>query len=158
MGRGVTEVRVGISVDGTAGSVTAVDTSVHDLRRRLSGEPQLRGRLRPVDSAPPPGAMGLPGEALLALLEPGGVVTTFAAGLITWLATRRTACTVSVTRPDGTEITLTSTSVKNLSPQKRAEFIREITAALDEGATEAPVPNRAARTTTRPDEGTSRQE
>ncbi|MDN0196957.1 hypothetical protein [Streptomyces sp. S.PNR 29] len=137
----MTEVRVGISVDGTTtgagGHGTVTDTGLHDLRRRLATEPELRGRIRLDGSAPlPPGAMGFPGEALLALLEPGGVVTTFAAGLVAWLAARRTECTVTVTRPDGTQITVTSTRVRNLTAQERAEFIREITAALDESAPE----------------------
>ncbi|OKK04987.1 hypothetical protein AMK26_15310 [Streptomyces sp. CB03234] len=115
----------------------ATDTGVHDLRRRLAGEPELRGRIRTDGSGPlPAGAMGLATDALLAVLEPGGVVTTFAAGLVTWLAARRTECTVTVTRPDGTQITLTATRIRNLTAQQRAEFVREITAALDESGPE----------------------
>ncbi|MFF9868093.1 hypothetical protein ACF1G0_22190 [Streptomyces sp. NPDC013953] len=128
----MTELQVGISVEDTA-----TDGGVHDLRRRLATEPELRGRIRAEGpSTLPPGAMGLPADALLAFLEPGGVLTTFAAGLVTWLAARRTECTVTVTRSDGTQVTVTSTRIRNLTPQQRAEFIREITAALDEGAPE----------------------
>ncbi|WP_143608533.1 effector-associated constant component EACC1 [Streptomyces sp. CB03234] len=128
----MTELRVGISVEDAA-----TDTGVHDLRRRLAGEPELRGRIRTDGSGPlPAGAMGLATDALLAVLEPGGVVTTFAAGLVTWLAARRTECTVTVTRPDGTQITLTATRIRNLTAQQRAEFVREITAALDESGPE----------------------
>lgn len=76
--------------------------------------------------------MGLAGDTLLALLEPGGIVATFTAGLVTWLASRRTECTVTAIRPDGTRITITSTRIKNLDAQQRNEFIREITAALQE--------------------------
>lgn len=123
---------MGISVEDAA-----TDTGVHDLRRRLAGEPELRGRIRTDGSGPlPAGAMGLATDALLAVLEPGGVVTTFAAGLVTWLAARRTECTVTVTRPDGTQITLTATRIRNLTAQQRAEFVREITAALDESGPE----------------------
>ncbi|MFF5155643.1 hypothetical protein ACFY3N_05125 [Streptomyces sp. NPDC000348] len=128
----MTEVRVGISVGGTA-----AEGGVHELRRHLATEPELRGRVRTDGSAPlPPGAMGLPGEALLALLEPGGVLTTFAAGLVTWLAARRTECTVTVTRPDGTQVTVTSTRARNLTPRQRADLVREITASLDENGPE----------------------
>lgn len=111
-----------------------------DLRRWLAGQPGLRGRVRrDTASGPPPGAMGAGTDVILALLEPGGVVTVLAGAVVTWLQTRRGGRTVTLTRPDGTEITISSVEVGPLDARQASELAERLAAALeqDEGAPEA---------------------
>ncbi|MFI6207465.1 hypothetical protein ACIBAI_13830 [Streptomyces sp. NPDC051041] len=104
----------------------------HELRRWLAGEPRLRGRIRKGgDAAPPPGTMGAGTDALIALLEPGGVAAVFAGAVVAWVQSRRGSQTVTVTRPDGTEITITTTQVKGLDARQTAELAQQLAAAVD---------------------------
>ncbi|MFF7654334.1 hypothetical protein ACFZCY_31650 [Streptomyces sp. NPDC007983] len=106
-----------------------------DLRRWLAGQPGLRGRVRrATDSGPPPGAMGAGTDVILALLEPGGVATVLAGAVVAWLQTRRGSRTVTITRPDGTEISVSSTEVGPLDAQQASELAARLAAALEPDA------------------------
>ncbi|MFC4332543.1 hypothetical protein ACFPC0_33220 [Streptomyces andamanensis] len=95
---------------------------------RGRGTPRLAaGRTRTAQSrqagdlaASRPGTMGAVSDALIALLEPGGVATVFAGAVIAWVQTRRGNHTITVTRPDGTEITISSGRTRDVSPQEGA--------------------------------------
>ncbi|MEV7683839.1 hypothetical protein AB0O64_35675 [Streptomyces sp. NPDC088341] len=110
------------------------DVGADDLRRWLDNQPALRGRLRrAADPDPQAGAMGLAADAVLALLAPGGVATVLAGALIAWMQTRKGNRTVTITRPDGTEISVTSTQVGAMDSHQAEELARQI--AADLGAT-----------------------
>lgn len=113
------------SVNGPAGP--------DELRRWLGGQPGLRGRVSRRTGAPVPGAMGAAGDAVLAVLEPGGVAAAFAGAVVAWVRTRRGSQTVTVTRPDGTRFTLSTTHVKGLDAQQAAELARKLAATLESG-------------------------
>ncbi|MFF4480425.1 effector-associated constant component EACC1 [Streptomyces melanosporofaciens] len=111
------------------------DAGADDLRGWLEKQPALRGRLRrAADPAPQAGTMGLAADAVLALLAPGGVATVLAGALIAWVQTRKGSRTVTITRPDGTEISVTSTQVGALDARQTADLAQRIAAGL--GVTE----------------------
>lgn len=120
--------RVAITVeDGDSGLL-------HDLRRWLRDEPELRGRIGNHTTRPlPSDAMGLGTEALLAVLAPGGVAVVFAGALVAWVQSRRGDQTITVTRPDGTSVTVSATRVRGLEAEQTARLARELAAFLDTG-------------------------
>ncbi|MEU6234809.1 hypothetical protein [Kitasatospora sp. NPDC047058] len=105
---------------------------LHELRGWLAGEPALRGRVLRAGGAPEPGSMGAAADALVALLEPGGVAAVFAGAVVAWVRTRRVGHTLTITRPDGSRLSLSTRQVKGLTPQQIADLVRELTAALDQ--------------------------
>lgn len=109
-----------------------------DLRRWLGGQPALRGRVRRQADEPLPGAMGTAGDVVLALLEPGGVAAAFAGAVVAWVRTRRGTQTVTITRPDGTRLTLSTTEVKGLDARQAAELAQRLAATLEDGPAEVP--------------------
>ncbi|MPY51336.1 effector-associated constant component EACC1 [Streptomyces acidicola] len=119
-----------ITITVRDGSPGRADTD--DLRRWLGDNPALRGRIRrPTEASPQPGTMGVAADALLALLAPGGVATVLAGGLIAWLQTRKGSQTVVISRPDGTEITVTSTHVRALDARQTAELAQQLATDLE---------------------------
>ncbi|MFC9623449.1 hypothetical protein ACFTXM_26795 [Streptomyces sp. NPDC056930] len=115
--------RAVITVQGEGRSHT------HALRNWLSEEPRLRGRIRVGDGGDlPAGAMGLGADALIALLAPGGVAAVFAGAVVAWAQTRRGSQTITITRPDGTEITISSDHVRGLDAQQTATLARQLAA------------------------------
>ncbi|MCL7382419.1 hypothetical protein ACFU76_37205 [Streptomyces sp. NPDC057539] len=113
-----------------------VSGATHDLRRWLAAEDSLRGRVRLADTRPVDGAMGAVSDVLVAVLEPGGVAAVFVGGVVAWLQARRGDQTVTLTRPDGTRITIESTQVRGLNGEQAmalAERLsQELTAAEPE--------------------------
>ncbi|MEU7166131.1 hypothetical protein AB0A70_16015 [Streptomyces morookaense] len=119
-----------------------------DLRRWLGGQPELRGRIRRRADVPEPGTMGAAADAVIAVLEPGGVVAALAGAVVTWVRTRGGTQTVTVTRADGTRFTLSSTQVKGLDARQTAELAGRLAAMLEDRGDEArpgPEDGRAAR-------------
>ncbi|MDX3215445.1 hypothetical protein PV318_07905 [Streptomyces sp. ME02-6991-2B] len=111
-----------------------------ELRRWLTAEARLRGRIRLDTRTPPPGAMGGGAmDALIAILEPGGVATVFAGAVVAWAASRRSSQTITVTRPDGTQISIESTQVK-ASAAQAAELVERLAATV----TDPPAPEHRA--------------
>ncbi|MFC7830779.1 hypothetical protein [Streptomyces sp. NPDC057375] len=106
---------------------------VEELRGWLLDVPELRGRIRRDDlAASRPGTMGAASDALIALLAPGGVATVFAGAVIAWVQTRRGNHTITVTRSDGTEITISSSRARDISPQEAADLAQRLAAPPSE--------------------------
>ncbi|WP_431036581.1 effector-associated constant component EACC1 [Streptomyces sp. P6-2-1] len=120
--------KIVITVDGGA-----VDTE--DLRQWLGKDPALRGRVRrAADPTPRGGTMGLAADAVLALLAPGGVATVLAGAVIAWLQTRKGSRTITITRPDGTEISVTTAQVETADAGHTERLVQRIAAQLDAAA------------------------
>ncbi|MEU0188467.1 hypothetical protein ABZ250_01105 [Streptomyces afghaniensis] len=119
------EIHVTVETTGTA--------DVHDLRRWLTAQPRLRGRVTRADASapPPPGTMGLAADALLALLAPGGVATVLAGAVIAWVQSRKGDQSVTLTRPDGTQISVTSTQVRPMDPTQVEALAGRLAAQLE---------------------------
>lgn len=108
------------------------DADVHDLRQWLIKQPLLRGRVRRADGAVPvPGTMGLAADALLAVLAPGGVASVLAGAVIAWVQTRKGDQSVTLTRPDGSQISVTSTQVRALDAAQLETLARRLAAQLE---------------------------
>lgn len=118
-----------------------------ELRTWLTDVPRLRGRVdraerddlgerddRAERDGAPARTMGPAVDALVAVLEPGGVAAVFAGALVAWLQTRRSSHTISVTRPDGTRITLSSRQARALSPQEAADLAERLARPPADGA------------------------
>ncbi|WMX48760.1 hypothetical protein RGF97_04895 [Streptomyces roseicoloratus] len=100
----------------------------HALLRWLQAEPLLRGRVRSraAHTEPSGGAMGIATDALLAVLAPGGVAAVFAGAVVAWAQTRRGSQTITITRPDGTEISISATHVRGLNAQQTTDLARRL--------------------------------
>ncbi|TVL91555.1 hypothetical protein CD790_16545 [Streptomyces sp. SAJ15] len=116
------------------------ERSADDLRRWLDQEPTLRGRLRRAVESAPAAGMGLAAGGLLAALAPPAALPVLAGAVLTWLQTRRTRQpTVTITRPDGTAVTVSGEQASALDPEQRAELARRIAARLEaDSESEAP--------------------
>ncbi|MEV6310059.1 hypothetical protein AB0M10_15850 [Streptomyces sp. NPDC051840] len=113
-----------------------------ELRTWLTDVPRLRGRIDRAEQDDSAGrdnsdatrTMGPAVDTLVAVLEPGGVAAVFAGALVAWLQTRRSSHTISVTRPDGTRITLSSRQARALSPQEAADLAERLARPAADGA------------------------
>ncbi|MFC9589942.1 hypothetical protein ACFTUC_09170 [Streptomyces sp. NPDC056944] len=116
--------RLVVTVQGDADNA---DGGVAELGTWLRDVPQLRSRVdRAGRDNASPGTMGPAMDTLVAVLEPGGVAAVFTGALVAWLQTRRSSHTISVTRPDGTQITLSSRQARALSPQDAADIAERL--------------------------------
>ncbi|WP_051022379.1 effector-associated constant component EACC1 [Nocardia pneumoniae] len=90
----------------------------------LRQEPELRGRLRAGEAMASEEAMGVPIElaVVLATATPA-VVAALARSLSTWLVQRRADVTVTVTGPDGRQISLSGQRVAD--PEKLVNAVLE---------------------------------
>lgn len=126
--------RIAISIQDDKPSVTrgAAVAGLDDLRRWLTNRPALRGRISgsPEATSQPAGAMGTGTDVILALLEPGGVATVLTGAVIAWLQTRRGSQTVTISRPDGTRITVSSDQVRAMDGQQAGTLAQEIATTL----------------------------
>lgn len=121
--------RITLKVTGPDGASTAGGAG--DLREWLRGDPELRHRVgrSPVEP-PPPGTMGAIDEIVPLLLEPGGLTVTLAAAVVAWLQTRRGTQTVTITKPDGTQVVVTSEGVRGLTPETSGDLAQRVAEAL----------------------------
>lgn len=104
-----------------------------DLRRWLGRQRELHGCVnRGSTGTPDRGTMGTATELVTVFLAPGGVATVLAAAVVAWVQNRRGTQTVTITRPDGTEVTVTSEGVKNLTAQQVEEARAEEEAQVEE--------------------------
>ena len=88
-----------------------------DLYAWLSGDSELRGRVRLAPAAVPEGSLGADLTQLLVTLESGGMATAFASVLVAWIRRRAGSVTVKVTRPDGATFELTAERVRELKAE-----------------------------------------
>ncbi|MFI6848745.1 hypothetical protein OG535_22455 [Kitasatospora sp. NBC_00085] len=114
------------------------------LLRWLDRQPELRGVVRRDDTAvPPPGTMGGAGELFLAVLAPGGVAAVLATAVVAWVQNRRggQSVSVTVTRPDGGQVTVASDRVRPMNPEQLAELTRRIADVIEPGPPSAEPPS-----------------
>lgn len=99
-----------IAVDGH-------DTDTESLWDWLRHEPELRGRLRTRSVPTPDEAMGTPIELVVILATATvPVASALARSISTWLIQRRSDLTVTVTGPDGRQVSVSSRRV--VDPEK----------------------------------------
>ncbi|MFF2775619.1 hypothetical protein ACFVU3_11990 [Streptomyces sp. NPDC058052] len=103
-----------------------------DLRQWLRRDPQLRGLVRSVPvKAPDPGSMSGAVQDLVALvLAPGGLTAAAAAAVVAWLQSRKVNQTVTITRPDGTQVTVTSERIDGRAAPSADELAQRVAEAL----------------------------
>ncbi|MEU9298433.1 hypothetical protein [Streptomyces sp. NPDC048266] len=103
-----------------------------DLRGWLGKQRELRGRVQRGAGEPPasPGTMGTATEFVTVLPESGGIVTVLVAAVVTWVQKRSGSQTVTITRPDGTEVAVPSDRLKGLNAQQAGALAREIAGQL----------------------------
>ncbi|MGP4090160.1 effector-associated constant component EACC1 [Streptomyces sp. KR55] len=107
--------------------ITVWPDGAEELRGWLLDVPDLRGRIhRDEPATPQSGAMGPATDALVALLEPGGVAAVFAGATVAWVQSRRSNHTITITRSDGSTIEITTRQTRNLSPQELAELAERL--------------------------------
>ncbi|MFD8799923.1 effector-associated constant component EACC1 [Streptomyces atroolivaceus] len=104
------------------------------LRRWLRRDPALRNAVgRAPPGTPAPDSMsGGAAELVPVLLAPGGLTAAVAAAIVAWLQSRRGSQTVTITRPDGTQVTVTSEGVAGLTPQRTADVAQQVAEMLQQ--------------------------
>lgn len=120
--------RVTLAVSGP-GSGTG--GAPNDLSRWLRRHPELRDRVA-LEPGPEPvgGTMGAAGELVSLLLAPGGVTAALAAAVVAWLQNRRGTQTVTITMPDGTQVTVSSERVRDLTAEASGEVAERVAEAI----------------------------
>lgn len=118
------QVRLSVAGDDAA-------TAMRSLEEWLAGHDELRGRVKPVVAAPQPDTMGSVAEVLMVTMGQAGVATALASVLISWIRRRSGKVSVSVTRPDGAEITLTAEHVRRLTTEEVHSVVNQMEATLD---------------------------
>lgn len=120
--------RVTLAVDTGSGDVAGAS---EDMYQWLRQDPDLRAFVRKeAPAAPMDGAMGAAGELIALLLAPGGPTTALGAAVVMWLQNRRGNQTVTITRPDGTQVVISSEKVRGLTAEGTGELAERIAAAL----------------------------
>lgn len=106
--------------------VEGQDTETASLWDWLRHEPELRGRLRASGAPAQDEAMGVPIELVVVLATATvAVASALARSLSTWLVQRRSDLTVTVTGPDGRQVSVSSRRVPD--PEKLLRMMLEAT-------------------------------
>ena len=104
------------------------------LRRWMSREETLRGRVE-LDRRPGrPDEMGVLGDALIAAVGSGGLLSVLVQSVQAWLETRRSDVTLEVTLPDGRIVKATATNM----PDAAKVIERVLQASVDPAAITSP--------------------
>lgn len=104
----------------------------NDLRTWLGRQRELRGLVgRETGARPTPATMGASTEVITALLVPGGVATVLASAVVAWVRNRTGKQTVTLTRADGAQITVTSDKVRILTASQVGELVQQLAASLE---------------------------
>ena len=94
------DVRLSVEAAGSVGGLEELDSW-------LSQEPELRGRVKPEETAPAAGELGVVAEVLVAALGSGGAVSALAVSLRGFLSQpRRSDVRIIVEGPDGRRVAL----------------------------------------------------
>jgi Effector Associated Constant Component 1 len=104
------------------------------LARFLRGEHEFRGQVAVIPAVSPPDAMGAVTDSLVVVLSQTGIATALSATLIAWIRSRRGSTRLTVTRPDGSTVTVVATQVKSLTSAELHAFAAEFAVMLDSGA------------------------
>jgi hypothetical protein len=101
----------------------------------LGREDEFRGWVRLVEAAPEPGTLGGWPEAVAVALGEGGAVTVLASAVMSWIRHRTSDVTCTMTRSDGTSVTLETTRIRGTDQAGFRELLEQTVAALDDGDT-----------------------
>lgn len=105
-------------------TVEGQETDTASLWDWLRHEPELRGRLRASGTQVSEEAMGVPIELVVVLATTTvPVASALARSLSTWLVQRRSDLTVTVTGPDGRQVSVSSRRVAD--PEKLLRMVLE---------------------------------
>jgi Effector Associated Constant Component 1 len=121
-----------VSVDGADSA-----DELRSLYEWLSGEEDLRGHVRPVQSSPEPGTMGSVQQTLIVVLGPGSGAV-FASAVVAWLRYRTSDVVFKVTRKDGTPVELAASRVRGTDLAALGELSAKLSQSLDEGEQNTP--------------------
>lgn len=77
-------------------------------------------------------------ELIPVLLTPGGLTAAVAAAVVAWLQSRRGNQTVTINRPDGTQVTVTSERVRGLTAEGAGDLAQRVAEALQQPPQPAP--------------------
>lgn len=124
---------------------TVAVAELRSLFTWLGGEQELRGRVRLLETAPEPGTLGGWPEALAVALGEGGAVTVLASAVMSWIRHRTSDVTVTVTRPDGTSVTLATARIRGTDLAGLKELLEQAVEALEDGNTERNPEKRSTR-------------
>lgn len=112
-----------------AGARAAAD--LRELQSSLLKEPELRGRVHLAQRPPEPGHLGGVPELVSILLDSGTTaITVLASAVITWLRYRTSDVDCTITKPDGSTITLSAKRVQESGMEDQHELIRDVSAKL----------------------------
>ncbi|MGN2638602.1 effector-associated constant component EACC1 [Nocardia takedensis] len=84
-----------------------------DLLGWFRRDDSLRGRVQLETPPPQADQMGHPYQVLTAALSSGGIATALVSALKVWFTARRSDLTVTVSRPDGTTVTIDAKRVNS---------------------------------------------
>ncbi|MFD9903505.1 hypothetical protein [Streptomyces sp. NPDC059063] len=110
----------------------ARDDDLRELRRRLTDVEELRGEIRSVAAEPPPGSLGTALEALVVNVLATSTVTALATVVVAWIRHRTSDTTVTLRRPDGTEVEVTAERVRRLDAAAVRTVVAELSRAAEE--------------------------
>ena len=123
--------RFTLGVQAQTGDHASATDELYDWLRQ---DPELRGLVRRdlADSAPAGAMGGAWSELLTLLLAPGGPTAAAGAALVVWLQNRRSNVTVTIDRPDGTQLVVASEKVRPLTAEGTGELAQRVAEALRE--------------------------
>ncbi|OSZ61228.1 hypothetical protein OQI_06345 [Streptomyces pharetrae CZA14] len=123
--------RFTLGVQAETGDHASATDELYDWLRQ---DPELRGLVRRdlADSAPAGAMGGAWSELLTLLLAPGGPTAAAGAALVVWLQNRRSNVTVTINRPDGTQLVVASEKVRPLTAEGTGELAQRVAEALRE--------------------------
>jgi hypothetical protein len=129
--RGRSGVRFTLGVQAETGDHASATDELYDWLRQ---DPELRGLVRRdlADSAPAGAMGGAWSELVTLLLAPGGPTAAAGAALVVWLQNRRSNVTVTINRPDGTQLVVASEKVRPLTAEGTGELAQRVAGALRE--------------------------
>jgi hypothetical protein len=107
---------------------------LRSLLEWLREDPDLHGRVTPVESPPTAGTLGPALDAIAVALGPGGVATALAAAAVAWIRNRTGDLTLRVRRADDVLIELSAKRVRDMDSANVRALLAEVTTALDDGA------------------------
>ncbi|MEV5989038.1 hypothetical protein AB0L85_29235 [Streptomyces sp. NPDC052051] len=99
----------------------------------LIAEEELRGRVRLVESPPPPGALGSVPQMLAVVLAPGGVAVALASVAVAWMRHRTGEVVCKLTRSDGASVEVSAQRVRGTDMAEVRELVADLAKTLDEG-------------------------
>lgn len=117
-----------------AGTHPAAD--LRELQSSLLQEPELRGRVHLAERPPERGHLGGVSDVMSVLLGAGPTtVTVLVSAVITWLRYRTSDVNCTITKPDGSTITLSAKRVQQAGMEDQHELIRDVSERLSSGGT-----------------------